>query len=325
MTKYGKVEISPNRNDWHPVPLPEQVVLVTTRGAEGQPHIATKTRLSVISYGPPTIIVFACRKEYPTAANITATGEFVLNVPGDDMVATSWIIGSDPHARGIDLFEEYGLTSIPAEKVAPPRIAECRAHLECKVVDTREFPEEIAAFGEVVSVSMDARLTERKDPVDNDAALAPFFFLEAGRTAPLGRSRAVEEPVPGPKHDVTILATNDLARSVGFYTKAFDWQVRVHSKTYVEFELPGGLGLALCTPNGFERCIGCKPNLPSEGVTPVQVYLRSDDLARTIARLHAAGARPLSKLKSRDWGEEAAYFTDPDGHVLVVSRPTPTK
>ena len=322
MTKYGKVEISPNRNDWTPVPLPEQVVLVTTRDSEGQPHVATKTRLSVISYGPPTIVVFACRKEYPTAMNIAATGEFVINVPGADMVATSWVIGLDPHSRGIDLFEENDLTPIPAEKLSPPRIAECRAHLECKVVDTREFGEEMAAFGEVVSVSLDAQLTKGRSASDNDAALAPFFYLEAGRTAPLGRSRAVEEPVPGPRHDVTILATEDLENSVAFYMKAFDWSIRLQSKSYVEFELPGGLGLAVCTLDGFEKHIGLKPNIKSGAVTPVQVYLRSDDLARAIARLHSAGARPLSNLKKRDWGEEAAYFADPDGHVLVISRTT---
>lgn len=320
MTKYGKVAISPNRHDWHPVPLPEQVVLVTTRDKEGQPHVATKTRLAVISYGPPTIVVFACRKEYPTAANIAQTGEFIINVPGEDLTATSWIIGLDPQVRGVELFEDNGLTPIPAETLTPPRIAECRAHLECKVVDSREFTDEIAAFGEVVAVTMDARLAEENHPEANDAAMAPFFFLEAGRTAPLGRSRDVEEPVPGPKHDVTILATEDLERAVNFYKHAFDWSVRLQSKTYVEFELPGGLGLALCTKTGFERYTGQQPETAPNGVTPVQVYLRSDNLPRIIARLHAAGARPISNLKPRDWGEEAAYFADPDGHVLVVSR-----
>jgi uncharacterized glyoxalase superfamily protein PhnB len=42
-----------------------------------------------------------------------------------------------------------------------------------------------------------------------------------------------------------------------------------------------------------------------------------------VERLHSAGARALSPLGPRDWGDEAAYFADPDGNVLVVARPLP--
>jgi hypothetical protein len=31
----------------------------------------------------------------------------------------------------------------------------------------------------------------------------------------------------------------------------------------------------------------------------------------------------LSPLALRDWGDEAAYFSDPDGHVVVVARRRP--
>jgi len=40
--------------------------------------------------------------------------------------------------------------------------------------------------------------------------------------------------------------------------------------------------------------------------------------------LEAAGARLLSAAAPRDWGDEAAYFADPDGNVLVVARPVGT-
>ena len=324
MTKYGKVELKGHREEWSPVPLPEQVVMVTTADADGEPHVATKTRLSVLSYGPPTIVVFMCRNEYPTAANVAALKEFVLNIPGDDLVATSWVVGLDPSDRGIKLFTENGLSPIPGLQVEVPRIAECRAHLECRVVDTKVFGNETAVFGEVVSVSVNRDIVEQKDPAKKYAGLSPFFYLEAGWTASLGAARPVETPVPGPRHDVTILAVADLSRSLDFYTKAFDWSIRTQSKSYAEFELPGGLALALCTAEGFEKIVGSPPRLAENGVSSVQVYLRSDDLPRSIARLHAAGARALSKASDRDWGEEAAYFADPDGHVLVVSRPSRT-
>ena len=39
-----------------------------------------------------------------------------------------------------------------------------------------------------------------------------------------------------------------------------------------------------------------------------------------IERLVRAGARELSPLAVRPWGDEAAYFADPSGNVLVVAR-----
>jgi flavin reductase (DIM6/NTAB) family NADH-FMN oxidoreductase RutF/catechol 2,3-dioxygenase-like lactoylglutathione lyase family enzyme len=326
MTNYGKVEMSPSRHDWQPVPLPEQVVLVTTVDSEGKPHIATKTRFSVISYGPPTILVLAVRTEYRTARNIEETGQFVINIPGDDLVATSWVIGLEHQAHGSELFDENGLTPIPAIELSPPRIAECRAHLECEVVELKPFDGELAVFGKIVAASMNSDIAKEDTLSARYKKLSPFFFLEAGWTASLGPSRSVEEPVPGPGHEVTILATADLNRAVAFYTEAFDWSIRVRNKTYVEFVLPNGRSLALCTQEGFKREVGDWPQIAGEkGISDVQVYFRCENLPRAIAKLHTAGARPLSKVRERDWGEEAAYFADPDGHVIAMARPAQKK
>jgi predicted enzyme related to lactoylglutathione lyase len=46
-------------------------------------------------------------------------------------------------------------------------------------------------------------------------------------------------------------------------------------------------------------------------------------VAETIARIEAAGGRPLSPLRLREWGETAAWFADPDGNVVAVAGTTP--
>ena len=38
--------------------------------------------------------------------------------------------------------------------------------------------------------------------------------------------------------------------------------------------------------------------------------------------LKSAGARELSALATRAWGDVAAYFADLDGNVLVLAQPT---
>jgi len=42
----------------------------------------------------------------------------------------------DVSGRDLDKFMAFGLTPIPAARVAPPLVAECFANLECKVADT---------------------------------------------------------------------------------------------------------------------------------------------------------------------------------------------
>ena len=39
--------------------------------------------------------------------------------------------------RDVDKLEAFGLTKLPASRVAPPLIADCFANLECNVTDTR--------------------------------------------------------------------------------------------------------------------------------------------------------------------------------------------
>ena len=38
--------------------------------------------------------------------------------------------------RDVDKFSKFGLTPVPAARVAPPLIAECFANLECEIRDT---------------------------------------------------------------------------------------------------------------------------------------------------------------------------------------------
>ncbi|MDJ0765688.1 MAG: flavin reductase [Myxococcota bacterium] len=327
MNSYGKKEISSSRYDWQPTPLPEQVVLVTTVDAEGRAHVATKSRIAVISYGPPTLLVFACRADYPTAVNLKAVGEFVVNIPGDDLVATSWVIGSNPSSHGPQLFAENGLSPIPSHKVHVPRIAECHAHLECEIDHKLDIEGDLIVFGRVVSASMDESIIQAsKDSVASSyQRLAPFFFLDGNLTSSLGPPRMVDEPVPGPRHDLTVLHVNDVEESVDFYSRGFDWPIQLKKKGYVVFQLPDSQRLAIrqqaTNSGGTERASTATTR---DSACPVELHFLCDNLPRTLARLISAGAQVLSELKIREDGEETAHFADPDGNILIIGhRATP--
>ena len=120
---------------------------------------------------------------------------------------------------------------------------------------------------------------------------------------------------------MTVLAVTDLKRSVAFYKAAFDWPVRIEAPVLVEFELPGGGGLAVYQREYFSKNTGETPQAtPATGTTTVELYFCCADLKSSMMRMSAAGGRLISPLADRPWGDEAAYYADPDGNVLVLSR-----
>lgn len=124
------------------------------------------------------------------------------------------------------------------------------------------------------------------------------------------------------RHVLTILAVSDLARAARFYGEAFGWPKGVDVPVYVEFTLPGGMRLGLYERNGFGRNVGRVPaRIPEGEVGATELYFYVESVAAAAAQLVRAGARELSPASARDWGDEAAYFADPDGNVLVVARP----
>jgi predicted enzyme related to lactoylglutathione lyase len=129
--------------------------------------------------------------------------------------------------------------------------------------------------------------------------------------------------MPSPTHLVLIiLAVRDLARAVKFYGDAFGWTQTVDVPVYVEFVLPGTMRLGLYQREAFSRNTGQMPIALMAGkLAGTELYLDPDDLPGTVARLEHLGARKLSALARRDWGDEVVYFADPDGNVLALARP----
>jgi predicted enzyme related to lactoylglutathione lyase len=119
-----------------------------------------------------------------------------------------------------------------------------------------------------------------------------------------------------------ILAVEDLNRAVAFYRAAFGWSQTVDDAIYAEFALPGNQRLGLYARASFGRNTGQAPRSVTRGdITSTEIYLYVDDLAAAIVRVEGAGARALSPRAQRAWGEEAAYFADPDGNVVVLAQP----
>ncbi|MHA1721479.1 MAG: flavin reductase family protein [Candidatus Baldrarchaeia archaeon] len=129
------------------------IVVITTISREGVPNAALKTNFMIVSSLEE--VAFACSPEHDTYRNIVETGEFVVNVPPEEIIEKIMATAVDfPH--NVNEIEKAGLTAIPSEKVKPPRIKECKLHFECKL----KWYKDNIFVGSVVSASADEDLIE---------------------------------------------------------------------------------------------------------------------------------------------------------------------
>ncbi len=121
-----------------------------------------------------------------------------------------------------------------------------------------------------------------------------------------------------------VLAVSDVDRAYAFYRDVFGWTSHLDwPGEYEELVVSDEDRLGLYRRDGWATSAGAEPAELNGRVSPAYLYVLVDDLDGTIERLHEAGARPLSSRADRNWGDEAAYFADPDGNVVAVAAGLP--
>jgi flavin reductase (DIM6/NTAB) family NADH-FMN oxidoreductase RutF len=150
------------------------VAIIATVGKDGSVNAAPFSWVAVVSYDPPQVL-FSTNIKRHTYKNIIDTKEFVINIPSVDLLRAIWI--TQKHfPYGVNELKEAGLTVFSAEKVKPPRIKECKAHLECKVIWTKIIGSTCLVLGSIETVSI-AKNLEKLGMKERAIALnRPIFF-----------------------------------------------------------------------------------------------------------------------------------------------------
>ena len=117
--------------------LPRPIAFVSTRSSEGILNLAPFSFFTVISANPPVICFCPMirggeRPRKDTLVNIEATREFVVNIVSEDFAAKMNMCSGE-YPPEVSEFEISGLTPVPSELVKPPRVAESRVNMECKL------------------------------------------------------------------------------------------------------------------------------------------------------------------------------------------------
>lgn len=109
---------------------PGPVVLVTS--LFGDKADVTPIAWNMPVSDEPPIVALEIWKDHFIHKAILKTGDFVINIPSNDMVGLVRATGSVSGAK-VDKFKKYGLEKEDSKKVKSPRLKKAIAVMECKL------------------------------------------------------------------------------------------------------------------------------------------------------------------------------------------------
>ena len=118
-----------------------------------------------------------------------------------------------------------------------------------------------------------------------------------------------------------ILYVQDQEKSKNFYEKLFRSKADLHVPGMTEFILSSNCKLGLMPNAGIAKII--TPSLPhpenGNGIPRCELYLYVSDLQLEFDNALKAGAKEISPIEVRNWGDRVCYFSDLDGHVIAFA------
>jgi flavin reductase (DIM6/NTAB) family NADH-FMN oxidoreductase RutF len=141
--------------------MPRPIAWVVTQDAQGLVNAAPYSFFNVMGSAPPTLalgmLANPARGFKDSARNILDTGEFVVNLVPERLVAAMNITAIDA-PRGVEELALAGLAVTPSTHIAPPRISESPVAFECRTHTTVETgPHQLVVIGQVIAVHIDDR------------------------------------------------------------------------------------------------------------------------------------------------------------------------
>ena len=118
--------------------VPRPIAFVSSLSPEGIRNLAPFSFFTAVSANPPVIcfspmVRGADGSKKDTLLNIESTREFVVNIVSEE-IARQMNACSAEVPPEVDEFALSGLTPVPSETVAPPRVLESKACMECRLL-----------------------------------------------------------------------------------------------------------------------------------------------------------------------------------------------
>lgn len=135
---------------------PRPIAWVTTRSAGGVVNAAPYSFFNMMGHEPPTVALGLLRDPEKglkdTAGNISASGEFVVNLVARGM-AEAMNTTAINAPSGVSEVELAGLALSPSALIGPPRLADAPVSFECRLhTAVMTGPKQMVAIGRVVAI-----------------------------------------------------------------------------------------------------------------------------------------------------------------------------
>lgn len=118
-----------------------------------------------------------------------------------------------------------------------------------------------------------------------------------------------------------ILFVENQEISSNFYQQILRVAPTLRVSGMTEFTLSGNLKLGLMPNAGIACILGNAVPHPSKatGIPRCELYLYVDNLEFEFENAIHCGAKQISSIQERNWGDRACYFADPDGHIITFA------
>ncbi|HVX24749.1 MAG TPA: flavin reductase family protein [Parafilimonas sp.] len=132
---------------------PRPIALVSTIDKDGNVNLSPFSFFNLFSYNPAVVVFSPSRggrnnSIKHTLENIFEVPEAVINICDYNMVHQV-SLSSTSYPKGTDEFIKAGLTKVPSTQIKPPRVAEAKVQMECRVIEVKSLGE-IAGAGQLV-------------------------------------------------------------------------------------------------------------------------------------------------------------------------------
>jgi flavin reductase (DIM6/NTAB) family NADH-FMN oxidoreductase RutF len=142
---------------------PVPAVLVTTIDREGKPNVFTVGWTGVACTHPPMVTI-AVRKERLSHENISATGEFVINLTTREMAKMTDFCGCRS-GRKVDKIKHFGIELEPGTDIKTPSLKKSPVALECKVRSVTELGSHDLFVAEIVRNKVEKSLIDQNGTI----------------------------------------------------------------------------------------------------------------------------------------------------------------
>lgn len=122
-------------------------------------------------------------------------------------------------------------------------------------------------------------------------------------------------------HFEIILYVADQEISCNFYQAILRCAPSIHVQGMTEFMLFDNCKLGLMPNSGMAKILSDKLPHPAMGfgIPRCELYLLVNDVQFEFDHALKSGAKLISPIADRNWGDKVCYFADPDGHIIAFT------